>query len=161
MDFPVGSNVFEEIYKKYDSGDSNIGGYMKKIGNIHHIKITFDEKPLRILNSGNEMVIGNNFTINGRLITVYNPIRMYEFDNRLIYTTKDSLILLGDAEGRVNTIHATVDFLYEIKIDIYEQKRIEKREIKRGIGQFFEECKPDENIYNDIYYKYHIEWDKK
>lgn len=159
MDFPVGSNVFEEIYKKYDSGDLNIGGYMKKIGNIHHIKITFDEKPLRILNSGNEMVVGNNFTINGRLITVYNPIRMYEFDNRLVYTTKDSLILLGDAEGRINTIHATIDFLYEIKIDVYEQKRIEKREIKRGIGQFFGECKPDENIYNDIYYKYHIEWD--
>lgn len=158
MDLPVGTNVFQKIYEKYDSGDRNLGGYVKRLGKIHHIKITFDEKPLRIRNSGNEIVVGNNFNINGTLVTVYDPVRMYEFDGRLEYTSSDNLTILGDAEGLVNTVHVTVDFLYEIKSDIYQEKRIQTRQIKDGIGQLFAECQPGENLFNEIYYKYFIEW---
>lgn len=158
MDLPVGTNVFQKIYELYDSGDRNLGGYVKKLGKIHHIKITFDEKPLRIRNSGNEIVVGNNFNINGTLVTVYDPVRMYEFDGRLEYTSNDNLIILGDAEGLVDTVHVTVDFLYEIKSDIYQEKRIQTRQVKDGIGQLFAECQPGENLFNEIYYKYFVEW---
>ena len=159
MDFPIGSNVFQKIYEKYDSQGRNLGGYTKKLGKIHHIKITFDERPLRIQNSGGEIVSGNNFILNGRLFTVYNPVRMYEFDERLEYTSSDNLALMGDAEGLVQTVHATIDFLYEIESDVYQEKRIQTRQIKSGIGQTFFECQPGENLFNEIYYKYYVEWD--
>ena len=151
MDIPVGTNIFQKIYEKYDSGNRNLGGYVKKLGKIHHIKITFDDKPLRIQNSSGEIVVGNNFIINGTLITVYNPVRIYEFDNRLEYTASDNLAILGDAEGLVNTVHVTVDFLYEIKSDVYQEKRIQTRQVKDGIGQVFEECQPGENLFNEIF----------
>jgi len=159
MDLPTGTNVFQKIYEKYDSGEKNLAGYTKKIGNIHHIKITFDDKPLRVKNSGDEIVVGNNFIINGTLVTVYDPVRMYEFDGRLEYTTSDSLAILGDSEGLVNTVHVTIDFLYEIKSDLYQGKRIQSRQVKEGVGQLFEECQPGENLFNEIYYKYYSDWE--
>lgn len=158
MDIPIGTNIFRKIYELYDSGDRNLGGYVKRLGNIHHIKITFDDKPLRVRNSGGEIVVGNNFILNGKLFTVYDPVRMYEFDNRLEYTANDVLAVAGDAEGLVQSVHVTVDFLYEIKSDIYQEKRIQTRQIKDGIGQLFAECQPGENLFNEIYYKYFIEW---
>ena len=158
MDLPIGTNIFRKIYELYDSGDRNLGGYVKRLGNIHHIKITFDDKPLRVRNSGGEIVVGNNFILNGKLFTVYDPVRMYEFDNRLEYTANDVLAVAGDAEGLVQSVHVTVDFLYEIKSDIYQEKRIQTRQIKDGIGQLFAECQPGENLFNEIYYKYFIEW---
>ena len=161
MDFPVGTNVFEEIYKKYDSGNRNIGGYTKKVGNIHHIKITFDDKPLRVRKTGggDNLVMGNNFNLNGKVITVYNPNGMYEFDNRLIYTTNDSLIILGnDPEIKnVDKVHATIDFLYEVKSDPYQPKKISSRHARKGLGQIAMNYEADENLYNDIYYKYYLD----
>jgi hypothetical protein len=159
MDFPVGTNILQEIYKKYDSQGKNLGGYSKTVGKITNIKITFDDKPLRIQNSAGEIVVGNNFMLNGKLFTVYSPRGIYEFDERLSYTTSDSLVLLGDAEGKVTTVHATVDFLYEIRSEVYEDKQIQTRSVLTGIGQLFNEYSPDANLYNEIYYKYYIEWD--
>ena len=158
IDFNVGDNVFQKIYEKYDSNGRNIAGYRKTLINIHHIKITFDDKPLRVRNSAGEIVMGNNFILNGKNFTVYNPVRMYEFDARLIYTPKDSLVLLGDAEGKVTTVHATVDFLYDFQSDVYVEKEIQSRSTKVGIGQLFSEYEPNENIFREIYYKYFIEW---
>lgn len=158
IDFPVGSNIFQKIYEKYDSQNKNLAGYSKKVYNIHHIKITFDSKPLRVQNSGGEIVVGNNFSLNGKVFTVYDPIRMYEFDDRLVYTVGDSLILLGDAEGKVSTIHATVDFLYEFEITPYVEKQIQLRQSGQSIGQLFQECKSGEDLYKEINFKYYIEW---
>ena len=159
MDFPIGANVIQLIYEKYDSQDRNLGGYTKQIGKIHHIKITFDDKPFRVLNSGGEYVVGNNFNLNGRIFTVYDPVRIYEFDGRLEYSTSDSLILMGDAEGIKTFVHATVDFLYEIRSEEYQEKGIQSKQIKDGIGQIFGECQPNENLFNEIYYKYFINWE--
>ena len=158
MEFTPTTNIFYEIYKKYDSQGKNLGGYSKILNNIHHIKITIDDKPLRIKNSANEFVIGNNFTINNLMITIYDPRGIYEFDNRLTYTAKDQLYLLGDAEGKVTTVNATIDFLYEIKSETYQAKQIQTRETKFGVGQIFGEYQSDVSIYNEIYYKYYTEW---
>ena len=158
MEFTPQTNVFYEIYKKYDSQGKNLGGYDKVLQSIHHIKITIDDKPLRIMNSAGELVVGNNFTINGLLVTIYDPRGIYEFDSRLKYTAIDQLYLLGDAEGLHPNVNATIDFLYEIRSEVYHAKQVQTREVKTGIGQIFGEYQSDVSIYNEIYYKYYIEW---
>ena len=158
MAFTPTTNIFYEIYKKYDSQGENLGGYSKVLNNIHHVKITIDDKPLRIRNSANELVVGNNFMINGLMVTIYDPRGIYEFDNRLVYTANDQLYLLGDAEGKVTSVNATIDFLYEIRSEVYQAKRIQTREVKSGIGQIFGEYQSDVSIYNEIYYRYYTEW---
>ena len=160
MDFPVGTNIFEKIYNKYDSQGKDLGGYNIVLKNIHHIKITFEDMPLRIQNTSGEYVIGNNFTLNGDQFTVYEPVRIYEFDENLVYTSLDSLILLGDAQRKVETVRATVDFLYDVTTEVYQAKQIQEKTVKSGIGQLFSEYSPNYNIYNEIYYKYYIEGEK-
>ena len=158
MDFPVGENIFQLIYQKYDSQGKNLGGYSKVLQHIHHIKITFEDLPLRIQNNSGEIVLGNNFLLNGQRFTVYDyGGRIYEFDERLVYSALDSLIFLGDLEGKVDTTHATVDFLYDMSTEIYQAKQIQERTVRSGIGQIFNEYTTDDNIYNEIYYKYYIE----
>ena len=160
MDFPIGTNIFNKIYQKYDSQGKNLGGYVKTLKNIHHIKITFDGLPLRITNNSGEYIMGNNFTLNGSQFTVYDPIRMYEFDGRLNYTALDNLTFLGDAEGKVTTIPATVDFLYDLQTEVYQtDKQIQEKTIKVGIGQLYGQYKANSNLYNELYYKYYIEGD--
>ena len=161
MDVPVGSNIFDLIKQKYDTRGQNIGGYTRKLTNIHHIKITFDDKPLRVQNSSGELVMGNNILLENKLITVYSPIRMYEIDNRKIYNIDSSeLVILGNAsdEVAVTTVHVTVDFLYESIVDTYIGKQILTKKNKKSFGQFFKECLPGENIFREIYYKYYVEW---
>ena len=58
--------------------------------------------------------MGNNFSLDGKVFTINNPSREYEFDDRLNYAASNSLVFLGDAEGKVSTIRTTVDFLYDI-----------------------------------------------
>ena len=158
MDMPVGGNIIQKIYEKYDSQNRNIAGYSKKIGRIRYLKITFDDKPLRVISSGGEAVTGNNFVYNGKIITVYDPVRMYEFDERITFVPSNVLTLLGDAEGKVSSVHITVDFIYDLEVDVYVAKQIQLRQTKQGIAQIFEECKPDTDLYKEITYKYRIEW---
>lgn len=160
MDFPVNANVFNYIYQKYDSQGKNLGGYTKRLKQIHHIKITFDEKPLRIKNSSGEFVIGNNFILNGYQFAVYEPVRIYEFDERLVYTPLDSLTLSGDAEGKVSTVRATIDFLYDMETEVYQNKQVQERTVKGGIGQLFNEYLPGTDLYKEINYKYYIEGER-
>ena len=158
MDVPVGTNIFKEIYRKYDGQGQNVAGFTKKILNIHHIKITFDDKPFRVLNNAGEYVVGNNFMIGTQKITVYSPVRMYEFDERLTYYPSiDNLIILGDEQGLEQTVHVTIDFLYDFQMDKYIAKRIIERKSRRGIGQVFGTQKPGDSLYKNIYYKYYLE----
>ena len=159
MEFGTDVNIFNEIYKKYDSQGRNLAGYTKTIGNIHHLKITIEDKPLRIYNSARELVLGNNIELNGKTITIYNPQRVYEFDSRLIYTKDSFLYLKGDADNKVQTVKATIDFLYELQSEIYQEKQIQSKEIRVGVGQLFGEYKADTSLWNEIYTKYYIKWD--
>ena len=72
--------------------------------------------PLRIKNNAGQLVIGNNFSLNGKNITIYGTTRIYEFDSEMFLTTNDELYLLGDEEGLINEINATIDFICEIQI---------------------------------------------
>ena len=155
MAFTPEMNVFKEIYKKYDFSNMNLAGYTNVIDNVSHIKITIDDKPFRILNGAGEYVIGNNISINGTQITILNGV--YEFDDRLTYTDSDALYLLLDAEGKYTSVNATIDFLYDLKSETYQEPQIQSKETKAILGQIFEECQPNASIYKEIYYKYFVE----
>lgn len=157
MDFPVGTNIFKEIYNKYDGQNQNIGGYTKKLKSIHHLKITFEDEPLRTKNAANELIVGNSFKVNGQIFSVYNQNREYEFDDRLVYTSSNSLLLLGDADNTITHIRATLDFLFDIETEVYQEKQIQAEEVDLGMGQLYGNYPAETNLYREIYYKYNIE----
>ena len=164
------TNIIEEIYKKYDSLGKNLGGYKKTVMGIHHIKITIGEKPFRVINNAGEIVLGHNLRVsrlaNGTdTITVYDPRGIYEFDEHLVYNDSDYLYI--EAESNVEnpnprtTINATVDFLYDIKSDIYVEKEPQSRVVRTGVGQLFGEFAPGTLLHDKIAYKYSIDWEDK
>ena len=163
MEVPVGANIFTIIKNKYSSNGQNLGGYTKVVGNIRLLKICFDGKPLRISSTS----VGNIFSIDGKSFTVLGNVGEYNFDERLIYTTNSSFTLSGevvssdiqDTKNPVTSIPVTIDFLYDIKSEVYEGKKILTRSVTTNIGQLFNEYIPNTNLYNKIYYKYYIEWD--
>lgn len=183
--FMASENVFKKIYEKYDSQGKNHGGYRRKLTSIERVCITINGyyylpsnaiepqyvpgHQLRIYNNQGALVLGNNMLLNyssgvgEQLITIYDPRGMYEFDSLLkfYYTgnplANDSLYLLGDAEGIVTAVDATIDFVYGLTAEVYEARKIQERTPVRGIGQFYEEVNPGESIYNTIYYQHYIE----
>ena len=183
--FSANENVFKKIYEKYDSQGRNYGGYRRKLVRIERVCITINGyyylpsgalepqfmpgHQLRIYNNQGALVLGNNMLLNysggggEQLITIYDPRGMYEFDSLLkfYYTgnplTNDSLYLLGDAEGLVTAVDATIDFVYGLSTEVYSAHEIQERTPIRGIGQFYEEVAPGESIYNTIYYQHYIE----
>jgi len=183
--FSANDNVFKKIYEKYDSQGRNYGGYRRKLVRIERVCITINGyyylpdgalepqfmpgHQLRIYNNQGALVLGNNMLLNysggsgEQLITIYDPRGMYEFDSLLkfYYTgnplTNDSLYLLGDAEGLVTAVDATIDFVYGLSTEVYSAHEIQERTPIRGIGQFYEEVAPGESIYNTIYYQHYIE----
>lgn len=183
--FAPTDNIFKKIYEKYDSQGRNFGGYKKTLEDIQRVKITINGyyyndgsgtryisgSQLRIYNNQNVLTMGNNILLNyggnaeNILITIYDPNNIYEFDDliKFHYTGRglgdDSLYLLGDAEGLVTGIDATIDFLYSLSTEIYEAHQVQKRRFNKGIAQFYEEVKPGESIYNTIYYQHYIESD--
>lgn len=163
MEFTPTTNVFYEIYKKYDGGNRNYGGYRKTLRSVQNIRITIEDPPLRIKTalSGNayDLVVGNNIRLNGKLITIYGNQRIYEFDDRLIYTKNDELYFLPDEEGLVQTVKATVDFVYDIQQEVYQEKQRQSVQTITGVGQIYHEFNPGDSIYNEISYKYFIDWD--
>lgn len=182
------TNIFKVIYDKHNRENNDFGGYSRKLLGIHHVRITFEDKPIRVKNLVNQIVIGYtlhvhhyNSTIDGdgqgTYITVTNPLGMYTFDERLTFTyndlLKDTLTILPDepyehedpnnpgttiVSSTVTKIKATVDYLYDIEESLYTGKTVVSKKVDTYLGQFYEACKPDESIYNKIFKKYYTEW---
>lgn len=162
--FSTTDNIFKLIYDKYDSKNQNYGGYTRRLEEIQRVRITIEDPPLKVKNSNGEIVLGNNLDVSNsrEVITVYNG-GIFEFDSLLKfyykgpnYTGNDYLYLLGDADGRVNKINATIDFVYGMSSEPYVDKQISERRPVRTLGQFFEEVVPGTSIFNSIYYKYYM-----
>lgn len=149
--------IFEEINKKYGSNGMNLGGYTKEVQRIFGIKITFDGKPMKY-KVNNQDLLGYKFLLGKKEFFIQSPFNTYEFDSRLMYTPMDELII-GRPEDNKNTlIPITIDFLYNVRTEIYHPKEIASITSKVLAGQLFKEFIPNENIYNDIYYKYFINY---
>ena len=157
MDFPINTNIFKEIYNKYDGQGQNINGFVKNLKTIHHLKITFEDEPLRTTNSAGDIIIGNTFIIDNKTFSVYDYNREYEFDERMVYTPSTNLQFKGDIENKIKTVRVTLDFLYDIETEVYQEQQIQAEEINIGIGQLYGSFAPDTNLYKEIYYKYNIE----
>lgn len=126
---------------------------------------------LRIRNNSGNLVMGNNMMLkysgspSNTMITIYDPRGMYEFDSLLVFyytgnaLANDSLYLLGDDEGLVSAVDATIDFLYSLSVKPYKAHEIAERKPVRGIAQFYGEVDPGTSIYNLIYYKHYVESD--
>ena len=170
--FKPTDNIFKLIYEKYDSQDMSLGGYAKALQSIERVRITINDPPLRIKNNNGDYVVGNNLRLvsNGKnsIITIYDPRGIYEFDSLMLFyyfgenvIGNDGLYLLGDAEGKVTSINATIDFIYGLSTKPYVAHEVKARTPVNGIGQFFEEVAPGTSIYSAIYYKYYIETSSK
>ena len=169
------TDIITKIYDKYDSHGRNQGGYIKRLSDIYCLKITFDSKPMKVENfSGtkistedNNTITEKNFTLGYNFqfnkvptITVHYPNNMYEFDERIHFSQKngDKLYILPDAEGKQDSVSVTVDFLYTLESETYLGHRVEEQEVKIKLGEFFEDCMPDKDIYGEILYEYNIDW---
>ena len=171
MDFNNGDNIFDKIKEKYDTtAVENINGYVIKVGKIYNLKITFDDKPLRIKNNQGELVLGNNIQRGNDIITIYasndqdkiSPGRIYEFDECLVHDGNTPILILSaDISGYSNnslpTVHATIDFLYEAIIKENKGKELINKTIYNRLGQIYESCKPNKNFISDIYYDWYWE----
>ena len=168
------SDIINEIYKKYDTTGWEYAGYRNIVMNIHHLRITINDKPITVLNYAKERVIGNNLIYNGStLITMYAPQQTYEFDERLTFDRNSHILLGGEYYTNAEKenilqfnpnynfktpISITADFLYELKTEVYIPKRKQTRQVFSVIGQIFSEYMPDVNIRRDIYFKYYVDW---
>ena len=185
--FTPQDNIFKKIYEKYDSQGKNYGGYNRILNSIQRVCITINGyyvsqensldpvflpgQNLRIYNNQGALVMGNNMLLNysgspgEQLITIYDPRGIYEFDDLLSFhysntsVANDSLYLLGDADGTVVAVDATIDFVYSLISEVYEAHTVAERKSIRGISQFYEEVAPGTSIYNIIYYKHYVESD--
>lgn len=164
--FNVTDNIFKLIYDKYDGKNNNFNNTVRHLANIEKVKITINDPPLRVKNSDQNFVMGNNLKLitngNTSIITIYNANGIYEFDSLIDFhyfgentIGNDELYLMGDADGMITKINATIDFVYSLKVESYETQSIKRIKITNGIGQFIEEVQPNSSIFNSIYYKYY------
>lgn len=161
QNFAITENICNLIKEKYFI-DNTISNFTQTVKKIIGLRIIFNGEPLRIKNNIGNFVSGNNIQFNGKILTIYSNTGWYEFDKDIILTPNDELYLLGDEEGLVDTIPATIDFIYEVTTSkTVRGKKISSNRRSKGIGQIFKNVVPDESIYNSIYYKYYIEWEKE
>ena len=181
--FTPNDNIFQKIYEQYDRQNQNLGGYARRLNSIEGVRITINgyyfindyneieystNYQLRIYNNQNELVLGNNISVSygsgvSSIITIYDESGIYEFDSliKFYYTNNvsnnDSLYLLGDAEGKVVSIDATIDFLYSLNIETFATRQIDEYRITKGISQYYEETMPGISIYKTIYSQHYVE----
>lgn len=156
MELAVGDNIITKIYDKYNH-DMNMGGYREKVNSISGVKITFEGPPLR-LKSGSNYILGNRFIYNGNTFTVRDQeIRQYVFDDKITFTRSDSISLLGDADGRVNTIPVTIDFVYELTLSPYKERKVQTQSVSTGLSQLYNNYRAGTDLFREISYKYHID----
>lgn len=158
--FSTTEDICKLIKDKY-SIVTSVANHMLEVTKIIGLKITIEDKPLRIKNNANEIVLGNNIKLNDTILTIYHTTRIYEFGKEIYLTPEDKLFLLGDADNIVNTVNATIDFIYELTTSKASSKEIATTKVFKGVGQLYKTFSNGESIYSDLYYKYYIEWEQE
>lgn len=182
------TNILKKIYEKYDSQQENLAGYVKRLIQVERVKITIngyyynvgdeiiyvpkynmkivphdielDNDELYYL--GSELYVENDY-INKNYITILNSEGIYHFDDSIKFyydkKIKNKLCFCGDAEGRVTAVDASIDFIYKISIQNYEEPEEKQFITEYKIGQISDTLIPQTSIYNLIYTKYYFKTD--
>jgi len=166
LDCNFGDNIIEKIWQKYDFSDRNVAGLKQTLLKIHDLKINFTDKPIKVYNNVNELVLGNNISYNGNIITIRaDRSREYIFDENIDFVKTDSVVILGGVENIyndnneiINNIHIDVDFIYEMTQEPYKERAVRNKITERGMGQIYGTYSSGSSIYRDVYYKYYYNW---
>lgn len=169
LDCEFGDDIIEKIWQKYDNSTKNIAGLTISLLKVHHLKITFTDKPVKVYNNAGQLIMGNAFLYNGtRIAVMANRSRQYLFDENIDFVRTDKIVIANSAEdiydeqGNINNkVHVEVDFIYELTREPYKEKVVKNKITEKGIGQIYSTYVPDASIYRDVYYKYYYKWDNQ
>ena len=154
------NNIIKKIWEKYDTSNFKNAGKRISLNKIHHMRITFESKPLRVKNNAKEYVLGYNLLYDNNIITVNAEFtNIYEFDENIEFNKNSSLIIQGSADNNKNEIvHLNIDFLYDISIDEYIETQKEIEISERGVAQIYGNYKPNFDFRQDLdlIYSYNV-----
>jgi hypothetical protein len=158
-----GDDIITKIWEKYDHSNENIAGYKITLDNIYDVVIHFEGDPI-VTNSNGSKIMGNSFRYNNNTFIVNDTNRTYSFDEIIKFKKNNSIKIIKDFIGEYNDnspVPVLVDFVYETITEPYVEKTILSKENKKGVGQIYGHYKAGTNLYNEVYYKYYYEWEKK
>lgn len=177
-----GSNIFELIYNKYDSKEENLAGIIKRLIEIKNVKITvngyyynsdgkevfvpkYQMKIIPETEEGNSneclgiKIYINSGHLDNQYINIFNSQGIYNFDSSIIFyynkDIQDVLCFCGDSEEVVTAIDATIDFIYQLSMDYYEEPEEKTSIVNYNVGQIATTLQPGDSIFNLIYGKYY------
>ena len=151
-------NIFNLIRKKYYQ--KNLMGITHEVESIRSIKIQIDDKPMRVMNNANNIVMGYNIELNGQLITMKDNV--YEIDPNVIFENiSDSLFILNDAENRITELNILIDFIYSERAYPYVPKIVTYQYTHNGVGQIYGNYEAGTDLYKIIKNKYYYDWEHK
>ena len=154
------TNIIKEIYNKYQILTQNIGGYIRKITGIYQIRITINDPSQRVTHKGvpilgHKIRVVGGAGINTTEIVIYNGI--YDFDSRIVFTDETQGIYF--VSDTADEISANIDFVYDYVLEQYLGKKEINLSTVRGLGQVFNNYRPEDSIYTDIRGKYYLNTD--
>ena len=163
---PVNSDLISLIWDKYQSSSLDTIKIIT-LKEIKNLRIEFEDS-LEVVNSIGDTVFGNNFDY----IHNSNPVRItvlhqgdvpgiYVFDENLSLNSNDQIILRGEGNGSTNQppyLHLKADFTRFEVITAAKEPVIDTREVIRNLGQIFGTYNAEDNLYNEIYYKYYFDY---
>lgn len=164
MDFIPGENIINKIWEKYDYSNCNLAGTRYTLNKVYNLSIEFTDAPLRVKTSEGDIVSGNGISYKDSIIIVRGTRnRYYTFDENIIFDKGSSLSFLQGAEDvdKVDTIHAEINFIYDMYEEPYVKKQILAKITRRNLGQIYGSYMPNSNLYKELYYKFYYDWDSK
>lgn len=156
----LGENILAKVKEKYNFKNEslNLQEELVKLSNVR-IEIQ-DGKGVTsniLQKPGYTLVYNNNIPIN-----LFGPNEEYQFDEMIEIAADDNLHIVSAEEINPNTtVTIQMDYLYTVSIGAYTAKPVKSRIIRRNIGQIYDVFEPNTSLYNEIYYKYYIDWDNQ
>lgn len=157
----LNNDIIGRIWEKYDLSNYNITDTKVSLKRIHHVRINFESRPLKVKNSGNEYILGYNLLYNNDLITVnakYSNI--YEFDENITFDEDSILLIQGDEDNYTDkektVVHLNIDFLYDIETDVYKKLERKVDTVERGIGQLYNNYPANKDLYRELILKHNF-----
>lgn len=156
------NNIIRKIWEKYDTSNFRIGDSKITLRKVHHMRISFDSKPMKVKNSAREYVLGFNLLYDNNLITINSQFtNIYEFDENIEFNENSSLMILGSDEVNKNIneiVHLNIDFLYEISTETFAEARKQTDTYERGVAQIYGNFKPETDFRQELdsLYSYNV-----